>query len=359
MTEKKQKKWFLSTLFSTVGILVTIAIVMIVVDPYFHFHKPLKSISYRLYSERYMNYGIAKHFEYDAIITGSSMNQNFKTTLMDELYGTNSIKIPFSGATFQEIKNVLETALNTKNEVKYVLWGLDYNGLNRDYDLQGYEEYPEYLYDKNPFNDTSYIYNKTILFEGLLNTFFWNLSGKDTTTFDEYSAWEGGNGWESIHKTYRRSEEILPMQEINEEEIQRVEKNITENIIKLAKAYPNTEFLLFYTPYSALYWESIYRDGTIEKQIQMERIATELMLECDNIKLYNFCRETQITDEVKNYRDKEHYVAEINDLILSWIAEDKGRITKENYLDNLSWKQDYYKNFDYDKLYVGYEEYMN
>lgn len=359
MIEKKQKKWFLTTLLTTIGVLFAILIVMVVVDPYFHFHGPVKGISYRLYSERYMNSGIAKHFEYDAVITGSSMNQNFKTSLMDELFGTNAIKIPFSGAGFEEIKKNLEVALNSKNDVKYVLWGIDYNGLNREYDWQGYDEYPEYLYDKNPFNDTSYIYNKTILFEGLLNTFFWNLSGGETTTFDEYSTWDGGQGWESVSKTYKRSEEILPMETITEKEVKRVKENITENIVKLAKAYPETEFILFYTPYSALYWESIYRKGWLDKQIQMEQIATELMLECENIKLFSFCQETEITGDVNNYRDKEHYVAEINDMIMQWIAEGRGLVTKDNYMDIINWEREYYMNYDYDSLYVGYEQYMN
>lgn len=359
MTDKKQKKWFWTTVLMAVFALSVILILMVVVDPYFHFHGPAKGISYRLYSERYMNNGIAKHFEYDAVITGSSMNQNFKTSQMDQLFGTKAIKIPFSGAGFEEIKQNLEVALNSENDVKYVLWGLDYNGLNRDYDWQGYDEYPEYLYDNNPWNDTSYVFNKTILFEGLLNTFFWNLSGEDSTTFDEYSTWEGGRGWESISKTYRRREEIIPMETITEEEIERVNENITENIVKLAKAYPDTEFILFYTPYSALYWESIYRKGWLEKQLEMEQIATSLMLECDNIRLYNFCRETQITDNIDYYRDKEHYVAEINDVIMQWIVDGNGLVTKDNYIDSIHWEYDYYMNYDYDQLYVGYEEYMN
>ena len=358
MKETKQKKWFWMTLSMTIVVLLSILIAMVIVDPYFHFHGPLKGISYRLYSERYINNGIAKHFEYDTVITGSSINQNFKTSLMDELFETNAIKIPFSGAAFEEIKDTLEVALSSDNEVRYVLWGLDYNGLNREYDFQGYLEYPDYLYDNNLLNDTSYIYNKTILFEGLLNTLFLNLSGEDTTTFDEYSTWEGGSGWDSIHKTYRRSQEILPMEDISEEEIERVKKNITENIVNLANAYPDTKFILFYTPYSALYWESLYRDGWLEKQIQMEQIATELMLECDNIELYSFCQEVAITDNINNYRDKEHYVAEINDMIMHWIADGRGCITKNNYKDILQWELDYYMNFDYDKLYVGYEQYM-
>ena len=359
MTEKKQKKWFFTTLLTTISVLLVIFLAMVIVDPYFHFHGPVKGISYRLYSERYMNSGIARHFDYDAVITGSSMNQNFKTTQMDELFGTNTIKIPFSGAGFEEIKDHIEIALNSENDVKYVLWGIDYNGLNRDADWKRYDEYPEYLYDKNPFNDVFYIYNKTILFEGLVNTFLYNLSGKETTTFDEYSSWEAGSGWESISKTYRREKDIMPMEDITEEEILRVKNNITENIVNLANAYPETEFLLFYTPYSALYWEDLYRRGMLEKQLEMEAIATELMLECENIKLFSFAGETNITGDINQYRDKEHYIAPINELILEWISSGHGLLTKENYQELIQWEKEYYQNYDYDSLYVGYEEYMH
>ena len=68
----KQKKWFLGTLAGTVTVLILILLAMVIVDPYFHYHAPLKGISYRLYSERYMNNGIAKNFEYDSTIFSSS-----------------------------------------------------------------------------------------------------------------------------------------------------------------------------------------------------------------------------------------------------------------------------------------------
>lgn len=358
MTEKKQKKWFFTTLFMTVGVLFAILLAMVIIDPYFHYHGPLKGISYRLYSERYMNDGIAKNFEYDAVITGSSMNQNFKASQMNELYGVNAIKIPFSGAGFQEIKKNLETVLNSGNEVKYVLWGLDYNGLYRIYYHKGYEDYPEYLYDDNLFNDVSYVWNKNILFEGLVTDILRTLQKEETTTFDEYSTWEVGSGWEQISKTYHRSEEITPMQEVDMSDINyMVGENIQKNIVDLVTAYPDTQFLLFYTPYSALYWESVLRDGTLERQLASEKLATEMLLECPNVKLFNFCQETQITGEVNNYRDKEHYVARINDLILEWIAQGKGIVTKENYMELIQWEREYYKNYDYDRLYTGYEEY--
>ena len=356
MTEVKGKKWFLSTLAAILGVLFLILITMVIVDPYFHYHAPLKGMSYRLYSERYINRGIAKNFEFDAVITGTSMNQNFKTSQMDELFGTNSVKLTFAGAGFQEIRQNLEVALSN-NEVKYVLWGIDYLGLYREHYWKGYDSYPDYLYDNNIFNDVSYVFNKTILFEGLVNTILMNIQGEESTTFDEYSSWEGETGWPAISRFYQRREEIMPMAEVDGAEDWVIRDNITKNIVKLVNSYPDTEFLLFYTPYSALYWEDLYRSGLLEKQLSYEKMTSEMLLECENVKLYSFVQETELADDLTKFRDKEHYTADINEDIMNWIHEDKGRITKDNYMDIIAWEREHYMNYDYDQLYVGYEEY--
>lgn len=70
---------------SILGTLLTLAAlagITIYVDPLFHYHAPLGSLQYPLYDERYMNDGIVRHFDYDAIITGSSMTENFKTSFL-------------------------------------------------------------------------------------------------------------------------------------------------------------------------------------------------------------------------------------------------------------------------------------
>lgn len=325
---------------------------MVVFDPYFHYHGKLPGMSYRLYHERYINAGIVKNFEYDTIITGSSMNQNFKTSQLDELWGVNSVKVPFSGAGFREIKENLEVAFESNNEIKYVLWGLDYNGLLRIGYWRQYENFPEYLYDDKLLNDASYVWNKELIFQGLMTNLIMTLQGEESTSFDEYSSWEGGRGLESILKIYQRRNEILPMDtELTGFDRYCVTDNIGFNIVELAKAHPETEFILFYTPYSALYWESIYRDGTLEKQLLSEAKATELLLECENIHLFSFVKEIEITGNLNNYRDKEHYVSEINELILQWITEGRGLVTKDNYQEIIAWEREYYMNYDYDSLY--------
>ena len=48
-----------------------VVITVVLIDPFFHYHKPLKKISYFIDNnqQRYMNDGIVKNFEYDSIIT--------------------------------------------------------------------------------------------------------------------------------------------------------------------------------------------------------------------------------------------------------------------------------------------------
>ena len=68
----KGKNWSVLVIAGTLAILGFFAGITAYIDPLFHYHAPLEKYSYPLNDERYQNDGIVKHFEYDAIITGSS-----------------------------------------------------------------------------------------------------------------------------------------------------------------------------------------------------------------------------------------------------------------------------------------------
>lgn len=71
-------------------ILGAMGICVLRVDPFIHYHKPLtNAYFYPLDNQRSQNDGILKHFEYNALITGTSMTENFKTSELDELFGVN------------------------------------------------------------------------------------------------------------------------------------------------------------------------------------------------------------------------------------------------------------------------------
>lgn len=346
------KHWFLKCIVLLLVVLSAIAILMIIVDPYFHYHKPLSFLSYRLSEERYVNDGISRHFDYNAIITGTSMAQNFKTSEMDELFGTQSVKEPLSGAGYQELCENLDRALQRNSELKTVVMAIDYNGLLRSYDWSRYEEYPTYLYDDTILNDAPYLFNKSILYHGVFKNIFMTLEKESSTTMDEYASWQYETGLEHILYSYdRQSLKVDADPEFGEVARESVTQTVEENMVQLVNQYPDTTFYLFYTPHSICYWDALTIEGTINKQMDAERIATELLLQCPNVKLFNFFDQSEIICNLDYYNDLGHYSAEVNSMILQWMAEGTGLVTQDNYLDKLEQEKQFYLNYDYEAIF--------
>ena len=352
MEQQAAKKWFQKCILVLLLLLVLIVAVVVFVDPYFHYHKPFDFMSYRLYEERYINDGIGRHFDYDAIITGTSMAQNFKPSELDALFGTRAVKMPFSGAGYEELSENLDRALARNGNVKMVLWAVDYNGLLRSYDWQQYENYPTYLYDDNPFNDVSYVLNKSILYHGVMPNALMSLTGQPRTTMDEYSSWVNETGLEHIMLSYDRNNVNIPATvDFGETEKQTVIQTIENNFVDLIEKYPDTEFFLFYTPYSICYWDALNIKGTIQRQTEAEKLATEMLLKYPNVKLYNFFDQYEVICNPDYYNDDGHYSAEINSRILGWMAEGTGLLTQDNYVERLKEEQNFYLSYDYDSIY--------
>lgn len=352
MNQTRYRKWFLECLGSILAGLLLVVLLVFVFDPYFHFHKPFPFVKYRLYDERYTNDGISRHFDYDTIITGTSMAQNFKPSELDALFGVKSVKETFSGSGLKEQSENLERALRRNQELKQIFWSIDYNILLREKDWTQYEGYPTYLYDDNPMNDVYYVFNKSILYHGVLPNLTKTLSGSESTSLDEYSSWDKPAGYASIMSSYHRWKEKAPMRDgLTDEERTMVIETIQQNIVDLVNQYPDTTFYLFYTPYSIFFWDFQNQEGLMQAQFEAEQIATEMLLECENIKLYNFFNHYEVVCNADYYRDKEHYIAEINTRILEWLTTDADLITKDNYRKRLEEEKEFYLNYDYESLF--------
>lgn len=94
----KPQRWTAGYVCLVVIALVIIGVWVVTVDPYFHFHKPdTARFFYSLYDEnqRYQNDGIIKNFDYEGLITGTSMTENFKTSEAERLWGVILLKYLF------------------------------------------------------------------------------------------------------------------------------------------------------------------------------------------------------------------------------------------------------------------------
>ena len=158
----------LKTMLITLMLIVFFIAIIVIIDPFYHYHAPIEPLKLIAEKQAYQNVGIAKHIEYDSFITGSSMTENFKVTQFNELYNCNTIKLSFSGARAENYRILFEAAFNEK-EIKNVFMGFDIDSFIHASDSMT-NKIPKYLYDNNLFTDTEYVLNKTVMINYALNS---------------------------------------------------------------------------------------------------------------------------------------------------------------------------------------------
>lgn len=183
-------KWIIGILAAAVAAVLIFILSIFAIDPMFHYHAPLKFLSYPLVNERYQNNGIARHFDYDSVITGTSMTENFKTSEAQKLFGSDFIKVAFSGGGYTEIGDNLKAAYDSGHDIKYVIWGLDYDkmiyGKNYRYTEKG--DFPDYLYNDSSLDDIKYFFDPVVirLTGSVVKS---TVIGRVPTSFDVYANW--------------------------------------------------------------------------------------------------------------------------------------------------------------------------
>lgn len=345
-------KWFRNCIFIFCGAVLGLFLLVLIVDPYFHYHSPIGS--YRFYEPRFTNDGISRNFDYDTVIMGTSMSQNFKCSLIDELFEAKSVKMPLVGATYKELSRQIERALRRNSDLKTVFWAMDENALLNASDMLTYE-LPEYLYDENPLNDAAYIYNKDMFYHALIPDILMTVRGEEPISMDEYNssiAPLGIGNFYSGHTPRADGEQTS----LSNEERKEVKKNVNSNFLRVINAYPQTTFYIFIPPYSIYWWEHREAEGELDKYIEAQKIAEELLLQCPNVRLYSFWGKTEVIENMDNYRDSTHYSSEVSDDILRWMKNDEGLLTRENYLFELEKQAEYLHSFDYYGFFEAFDE---
>ena len=360
---KLYKRWTLGTLLAIAAAFILTASLTVYRDPFFHYHAPLPGYRYPQKEfpdnmERYLNDGITRNFSYDSIITGTSVTENFKVSEADELFDSHFIKVSFAGAKYKVINDNLRRAYQSGKEIRYIIRSLDYNDLILDKDAcDETVSYPTYLYNNNPFDDISYVLNKSVLFEETMEV----VKAKDGTgssiNFDTYGNWHtyysSQFGAPYVLASYQLRKTPTPQTPLTEEEKQMVSENLRQNVTELAAKHPETTFYLFFPPYSICYWDLLNNTGRMERHFEAEKLAVEELLKYPNIKLYSFSDDFDLVCNLDHYRDYIHYGEEVNSRMLEWMKEDRHLLTRDNYEEYLRKVQDFYRSYDYESLHTS------
>ena len=350
------RKWLIGCLIMVAAALLLVGGLTAIIGPYFLYHKPIPGISYQLDNERYQNYGIARTFDYDALIVGTSMSENFKPSEFDALFHVKSVKLPFSGGSHCEVKELLEFAFAHQENVKCVIRNIDlfraFDGKDdRDYPL---DSYPKYLYDDNPLNDVSYLLNWEIFVKGTMMDLARTALRKPTQTLDEYANWNDAYvfGPAGVQAHYSRDKvEYTGNGGITEEEYERIRENFEVNVIDVAKAHPDVTFYLYVSPYSIYFWDYVNEMGELDRYLKAQEYIISLLLDQENVRLFAFYGEEELVTDPYHYRDVAHHHEDVNSQILKWLSEGHDEITRENVQSYLDAVWEFYHEYDYDSLF--------
>ncbi len=348
--------WGKLTIGLTICMLVLIGGFVVVIDPFFHYHGPLSSLDYDLHSEWYQNDGIARNFDYDTVLTGTSMIEMTKTSEIDEIFGVNSIKIPYGGGSYAQIDALVKQATESNPNLKLVIRGLDFNRLVTDTvdAVRGDAPFPEYLYNNNLFDDVQYILNKDVILNEAVATLVYTNQGNITTAFDDYALWKGSYeyGINAVLAGHAVDNERIDSVPFDETEFKLIEANIQENVIATAESHPNIEFYYFIPPYSIYAFDNYDRVGELEKVIEYHERVMAMILEVPNIKLYSFMDLYDVIENPDNYRDEYHYGMWVNTQLIQYLKNGEHMVTKDNFDSYCSEIENYYLNYDYEGLFV-------
>lgn len=349
------KRWGICCLAVALLLLLLTGTATAVIDPYFHYHAPLDALEYPLNDQRYQNDGIVRNFDYDALITGTSMTENFRTSELDALFGVRSVKVSYSGGTLPEMTAIVEQALEHNPELKLVLFCIDeWHLFSEKNMIQTDGEYPTYLYDNNPFNDVKYLLNKSIFCDSTLGVLEYTRAGNTTTSFDDYGSWtQIPVGRDYALAQYSRKDPGHVQTTLTDELKLRISDSLNSSVLGLASAHPDVQFLCYFPPYSILNWDTHDQAGTLQRQVDAFEEASRLLLEADNIRLFSFYTDFETITDLDNYRDSVHHSQQINSLLLQRMAAQEYLLTKETYRQHWQEVLAFYDGYDYESLFAN------
>lgn len=348
------KAFFISAISILLALLLTIGAVTVIVDPFFHYHAPLDCLEYPIHNQRYQNDGILRNFEYDSILTGTSMTENFSVTQWDQLFDAKAVKVPLSGSYLKESAERLDRAFQSNNKIKYVMRSLDFYALDATKDAISDYDYPSYLYDDNYFNDVKYLFNKSVFFNEVISVLTFTKNGNKTTSFDDTYHWSDDfiYGKQSVLERYTRPEkEEMKSGDISDRK-KILQENLEQNVIRFAVEHPDTQFYLFFPPYSIVSWDSWQRKGDLIRNIEIMRYASELLIPYENIHLFSFNDDFDMICDLNNYKDFEHYGDWINEKIFIQMKNEQSRLNEENRNAHFDSLLAFYSQYDYEGIFL-------
>ena len=353
-----QKKKYLKELIILILIQLTlVAFVVWLFDPFCQYHAPFFGMEAVLYDRDNQVPGTIRNFEYDSVLAGSSVAENFDSTFLDETYDCKTLKIIRASGSLADMNYYLEMA-QERRELKNVFWCLDMFAVSSDLEVTLYgKDIPRYLHTETVLDDLPYVYNKEVLLEKI--PYMLACSAQGINTGGQAYNWSRGKEFSAAQamRVYERGYiepgTVIPQKDYSDK-VDLIEQNM-DLLRKQIQSHPDIRYYVMLPPYSMLWWDCAYLNGELEERFFILSRMISTLLECENVELYFFQNESSVICNLDNYMDLIHYSPEINQFMLDRMAAGENRVTKENREEVLASMRQLTEQIEKEEIYRYYQ----
>ena len=342
------KRFFAAVLAAVLLILGGAAAFVAWVDP-LHANRKMEEGDTALFvNQRYEMPGLIRNQDYSAVVMGTSLVANFRASWFTEGLGQQTQKITFPDGWISEFDTALNLAYATHPELNRVFFCLDPNILVRS-DSERTVELPQYLYNQNPLDDVEFYLNADSMILALQTLKAkWNGEGTD---LDSAYIWDGTVGFTKAQAlaSYPRpevSDTTLP-----EDHYKAVCDENLAVVTSWIEEHPDTQFTIWFPPYSMLYWDKMTREGREEAMLWAVEYAVEKLLPYENVSVHCFLINYTTICDLYLYTDHIHCSAEVTKFMAQEMLAGRWHFTEENYQLRLDELRQFVANYDYEAMF--------
>lgn len=336
-SKKDTKKFIITFAIVSIVILCCIMVVNYFVDPFFQYR--IKDNRYIL-SPQFSDAGLIKNYDYNSIILGSSMVQNFDLSILKKDPDMKPLKLTLGGLNLKETKSI--DSLIDKNKIHTYIINIDIASFGRDV-YKEENRFPSYLFRDGILDNLQYLlaYETTVRYTPadiglgfyLKNKSMDEIPSKikkriridDIGNFGDLALF---NNAEGVKFEYLYG---FAVSSVNTKGLDsRMKNNLDTTFTFLdIKNHPQTEYVFILPPYSALYWFHSKLNGYYNNYMNFAHTFVRETENYDNVKVICFYDLEEITD-LNNYSDLTHFNPAISDKIVHNIFTDDYDLNSSN-----------------------------
>lgn len=363
MISENKAKFFTMITFTVTLLYFTVLIGHnFILDPWQFCHKPWFRETTFIRNARFQNAGLINNYQFDSIILGTSMAENFSAKEASKLWGTHFINLSVSGSYYSERSLVLKRTLAKKN-IKNIIFTLDfypYAGVGtfrRDYPVEQFS----FLYNQNRFDDMAIYLNWTFftcwslknsctdLLPGnrrfsLESLYEWGSAPMYMRRFGGLKNWLSEKEDDQMQAAFKliidaadkvRNNNIPQFTTAKKTQYQKnLQDSFVYYIAKEAETHQDTQFYLFFPPFSRIryaVWQQSNPDY-FKLYTQYIHFVADTAQQYGNIHVFGFDA-LDFPDNIAHYKDTKHFGVEIDSKILHWMKNRQHELTDKNIAD--------------------------